>query len=357
MSFLCNRSLRLCHGAAFLVPRRLGLLPGARGTYPRLLCTAECAPRARLPPLGTPFTLPPSFLSRFAAMPAPFGFNGLGEFVFVTRYARLLEGGRREAWAETVARVVTGTFNMQRRWLESQGLGWDAAAAQRDAQDMYERIFTMKFLPPGRGLWAMGTPITEELGLHAALNNCAFVSTQALAEDPVRPFTFLMDASMLGVGVGFDTDGAGSIAVRGPAAGGHAPVHLVGDSREGWVASIDALLRAHLLGQPRPAFDYSAVRPRGAPIRGFGGSAAGAGVLQQLHADIDAILGPLAGGKPITVTAIVDLMNAIGRCIVSGDVRQTAEIAFGDPESEEYVDLKDYEKNPHRAAWGWCRCV
>ena len=30
------------------------------------------------------------------------------------------------------------------------------------AQDMYDRIFDMKFLPPGRGLWAMGTSITEE---------------------------------------------------------------------------------------------------------------------------------------------------------------------------------------------------
>lgn len=27
---------------------------------------------------------------------------------------------------------------------------------------MYERIFNMKFMPPGRGLWAMGSPLTEE---------------------------------------------------------------------------------------------------------------------------------------------------------------------------------------------------
>ena len=33
---------------------------------------------------------------------------------------------------------------------------------------MYDRIFNMKFLPPGRGLWAMGTAITEEKGLYAA---------------------------------------------------------------------------------------------------------------------------------------------------------------------------------------------
>lgn len=58
-------------------------------------------------------------------------------------------------------------------------------------------------------------------------------------------------------------------------------------------------------------------------------------------------------GEPITVTAIVDIMNLIGRCVVSGNVRQTAEIAFGDPMSEEYINLKDYDVNPHRAEYGW----
>ena len=66
----------------------------------------------------------------------------------------------------------------------------------------------MKFLPPGRGLWAMGSPITEDRQLYAALNNCAFVSTSNLRDGPARPFCFLMDAAMLGVGVGFDTAGA-----------------------------------------------------------------------------------------------------------------------------------------------------
>lgn len=72
----------------------------------------------------------------------------------------------------------------------------------------YDRIFNMKFLPPGRGLWAMGSPITEDRQLYAALNNCAFVSTSNLRDGPARPFCFLMDAAMLGVGVGFDTAGA-----------------------------------------------------------------------------------------------------------------------------------------------------
>lgn len=37
-----------------------------------------------------------------------------------------------------------------------------------------------------------------------------------LATDPTAPFCFLMDASMLGVGVGFDTKGAGTINVVAP---------------------------------------------------------------------------------------------------------------------------------------------
>lgn len=29
-----------------------------------------------------------------------------------------------------------------------------------------------------------------------------------------------------------------------------------------------------------------------------------------------------------------------GKCVVAGNVRRTAEIAFGDPDSTEYIDLK-----------------
>lgn len=126
---------------------------------------------------GTPFTLSPSFVARYGDVKPPFGFNGLGEFVYATRYSRLRPNGSRERWFQTVERVVNGTYNMQRRWIEAQGLGWSPVRAQASAQRMYERIFTMKFLPPGRGLWAMGTPLTEQRGLYAALNNCAFVST------------------------------------------------------------------------------------------------------------------------------------------------------------------------------------
>ena len=58
-------------------------------------------------------------------------------------------------------------------------------------------------------------------------------------------------------------------------------------------------------------------------------------------------------GEPISVTTIVDIMNMIGKCVVAGNVRRTAEIVFGDPQSEEYINLKNYKKNPHRETYGW----
>jgi hypothetical protein len=99
---------------------------------------------------------------------------------------------------ETVERVVNGTYTMQKRWIEQHELGWNQSKAQASAQEMYKRIFSMKFLPPGRGLWSMGSAITEQRGLYAALNNCAFVSTESMNVEPSKPFVFLMDLSMLG---------------------------------------------------------------------------------------------------------------------------------------------------------------
>jgi ribonucleoside-triphosphate reductase (thioredoxin) len=115
-----------------------------------------------------PFRLSPSFVARFRSEPAPFGFNGLGEFVYQTRYARSLHDGSKEDWFQTVERVVNGTYNMQKTWIVSQDLGWDAEKAQRSAREMYERMFRMQFLPPGRGLWAMGTSLTEERHVFAS---------------------------------------------------------------------------------------------------------------------------------------------------------------------------------------------
>jgi ribonucleoside-triphosphate reductase len=295
------------------------------------------------------FQLDPTFMSTYVTRVPPFGFGVLSELVFLRTYSRLKPDGTNEKWFEMVQRVVEGTYSMQKRWVVANGLPWKERKAQRSAQEMYERIFTMKFLPPGRGLWAMGSALTEEKQLWAALCNCSFVSTEGLAEDLETPFTFLMEASMLGIGVGFDTKGAGTLSIQAPK--GQARYNIP-DTREGWVESVRLLLLSYFSGEAAQDYDYSAIRPEGAAIKGFGGVAAGPGPLMDLHTALHGVLSPLVG-SPISVTAIVDIMNLIGKCVVAGNVRRSAEIAFGSPDSEEFMDLKNYEKNPGRAEYGW----
>ena len=298
------------------------------------------------------FTLNPKFVEKYSDVTVPFGFNGLGYLTYKRTYARPKLTGEFEEWYETVGRVVEGTYNLQKRRILEIGKQWDDHQGQRSAQEMYNRMFHMKFLPPGRGLWAMGSEITEKKGIYAGLNNCAFVSTDNLKEDLEKPFTFLMDASMLGVGVGFDTKGAEQILIKSPNKERNKEFYNVSDTREGWVSSVGILLRSYFLGDPQVEFGYDQIRKEGLPIKTFGGKASGPQPLKDLHESIRTTLDQKIG-MSISERDIVDIQNLIGRAVVAGNVRRTAEIAFGSPESEEFLNLKNYEENPERGEWGW----
>lgn len=198
----------------------------------------------------------------------------------------------------------------------------------------------------------MGSIITEQRGTFAALNNCAFVSTANIKEDLSSPFTFLMDASMLGVGVGYDTKGAGTLLIKGPSSTRTVETFVIPDSREGWVESVKLLLESYFLETAKVEFDYSLIRPAGELIKGFGGISSGPEPLKELHINIRTTLDKIIG-EQISVTAIVDIQNFIGKCVIAGNVRRTAEIVFGSPYSDEYLDLKNYEVNPERSDYGW----
>lgn len=287
------------------------------------------------------FTLPETFLKTFKGKQPEWG--PLGYVTYKRTYARKKANGTLEEYWETVRRVVEGTFSIQKNHCKLHHLPWSQRRSMRTAKHMFELMWNFKFLPPGRGLWAMGTDHVALKG-GAALNNCGFVSTKDLATNPHEPFTFIMDMSMVGVGVGFDTRGAGTLEIKEPV--GTYPVQIT-DDREGWVASLKALITAYATGGPLPVFDYSIIRPKGAPIKGFGGIASGPEPLQEMHIDIQNIMQERIGDT-LTSSDIVDIGNLIGRCVVAGNVRRSAEIVFGDPDDIEYALLKqDREKLEH----------
>lgn len=299
-----------------------------------------------------PFRLSDEFLTPYKTRKPDFGFNGLGELTYKRTYARILPDGSKENWWQTIRRVIEGVYTMQKKWIVLNNLGWDNRKAQNSAQEMYERMFSMKFLPSGRGLWGWGSPITEERGLYMALNSCAMVTTENIKDSPSEPFCFLMDASMLGVGVGFDTRGAGKITVNQPKPNSE-NIYQITDDREGWVISVEKLINSYLLvGQDEIHFDYSIIRPEGEPIKGFGGVSSGYQALEKLHNQVRTALNKNIDEK-ITVRTIADIMNMIGACVVSGNVRRTALISFGEFDNEEFMNLKNYELNPERMEYGW----
>ena len=130
-----------------------------------------------------------------------------------------------------VRRVVEGCYTIQLNHCRGLKLPWSMSKAQRSAQEMYRLIWEFRFLPPGRGLWMMGTDYIYERG-SAALNNCAFVSTDEIPVSFSEPFCFLMDLSLLGVGVAFDTKGAGKLVIHEPEIAD--TTFVVEDSKEGW---------------------------------------------------------------------------------------------------------------------------
>jgi intein/homing endonuclease len=183
---------------------------------------------------------------------------------------------------------------------------------------MYDKIWNFKFLPPGRGLWMMGTEFIARHG-SMSLNNCGFASTDDIDLKYSKAFQFVMDALMLGVGVGFDTKGAGKITIKKPIED-HFTFQLP-DSREGWVESLKLILEAYFLGKRMPEFDFSLIRPAGKPIRGFGGIASGPEPLMDMLKNIQEIL-EVRIGQPIRSLDILDIMNLIGKCVVAGNVRR-----------------------------------
>jgi len=310
------------------------------------------------------FRLTEDFIASYKDKKVPWGYtdaggNSVGEITFMRTYSRLKDDGSKETWVDVCRRVIEGMYSIQKDHCKTNRLPWNGQQAQSSAQEAFDRLFELKWTPPGRGLWMMGTPFVMEGRNSAALQNCAFVSTTDMSKnDPASPFVFLMEASMLGVGVGFDTKGAvKDFPIYAPEQG---ETYVVPDTREGWVESTAAVINAYLRADTKaPVFDYKEIRPAGTPIKTFGGTAAGAEPLIRLHNSIAKIFSGRAGEK-VTTKDIVDVANLIGVCVVSGNVRRSAELALGQPDDLDFVNLKNASMFPERNSysadapgWGW----
>lgn len=309
------------------------------------------------------FKLLPDFLDKYKEVEPPFGFrdvggNSLGEITYIRTYSRLKDDGNKETWLDAVERVTNATYTIQKDYIKEHRLEWSDNKAQSSAKEFFDRLFNLKFTPPGRGLQQMGSPQVMS-GNSASLQNCAVISTGDIERhDPGKVFEWAMLALMYGVGVGADMLGAKkNIEIRERA--GEPVEYVVPDSREGWADSLRVLLNSYLKNNKPVVFDYSQIRPKGAPLVSFGGKASGPDPLIRLHSTLEEIFDKRVG-RTLDSETIVDIFNLVGACVIAGSTRRSAEIMLGEYEDEKFLDLKNPEVFPERNSydpdnpgWAW----
>lgn len=280
------------------------------------------------------------FLAPYRRKVDPFG-SLLARSTYLTKYCR--DG---ESWTDTICRVVEGNAHLA------------PGVSEAEMELLFHLFWTGQALPPGRGLWTGGVE-----GIPAdARFNCWYTTLYDIDD-----WCWTANQLMLGGGVGVGLSGIGSlpevegrgsrfavwckddhpnfkeVSPEGPGfLNGQTPKYVCEDSREGWVTSLRKVLTSAFRGEDL-VVDLSGVRPRGTPIRTFGGTACGPGPLaHMLRASWEIVRG--AAGRKLTSVEALDITNHIGLCIKAGNVRRSALIVLGQAQDRGFRDAKkDWE--------------
>jgi len=278
----------------------------------------------------------------------------IGKTVYERSYSRVKEDGTRESWAETVLRVVNG----------------NAAFVDEKFIEPYERtklfhlLFSFKFLPGGRHLWATGTS-------RSFISNCFTAVFDP--DDFSRHFTFTFARLMEGGGIGSSYSDMHFKKYRpishevelhivcSPQHGDYEELQselsteysdewfgtsIIPDSREGWTEALEMVLRAHIDRNGEPlVLDVSQIRPKGSLLKSFGGTASGPLALLLLLKRTNQFLNSYQGRKPDWKLAMA-IDHEIARAVVAGGNRRSSLLAsksWRDPEIIDFIDIKNTE--------------
>ncbi len=294
------------------------------------------------------------FISKYKHLNSPMA--PLGSFVYYRTYSRYLpEQRRREFWWETVRRAVEYNCSL-------------VPTTKNEAEELFDNIFHLRQFLSGRTFWVGNTPVAHNYPM--ANYNCAFEII-----DNFEAYRDLFYLLMIGSGVGvriLKEDVKKLPKVRtdyelihkdySPVDYGdrqdntslsfsyNNTVHItVGDSKEGWVQSLDFFLKLLYSSEYRNIktiiVNYDHVRPHGEVLKTFGGTASGHQSLKNMFEKINKVVqkrGILEDDKRVKLKSIdcLDMANIIGENVVVGGVRRTAEIILLDADDDECIDAK-----------------
>lgn len=298
------------------------------------------------------------FISKYKHMDSPM--NQLGDFVYYRTYSRWLpEEKRREYWWETVRRAVEYNCSL-------------VQTNRNEAEELFENIFNLRQFLSGRTFWVGNTDVARNYPM--ANFNCSFQIIDSF--DAFKDVFYLL---MIGSGVGVRVlrdDVAKMPKIRTD----YELIHkdysaiplkeredstsleflynntvkiTVGDSKEGWVQSLDYFFKLLYSNEFRNIktviVDYDHVRPKGEKLKTFGGTASGHTSLKNMFEKINKTIkkaglrdGALDDHRRVKIKPIdaLDIANIIGENVVVGGVRRTAEIILVDQDDTEAIEAK-----------------
>jgi ribonucleoside-triphosphate reductase (thioredoxin) len=260
--------------------------------------------------------------------------NLFQEFIYKRTYAKFLpDKNRREEWPETVDRYIDYLFEDVP----------DSVMTYKE--ECREAILKQEVMGSMRMLLTSGESHRQE---NISGYNCCFTAPD---ENPIF-FAEIMYILMNGCGVGYSVEKkyTEKLPIVPDELIEVAMVSTIEDSKLGWAEAFHTHLKMLYCGLIID-FDYSKIRPKGSPLKTFGGYASGHEVLKECIDFTTEIFKSAKGRKlkPIEVHSIVCKEASV---IVVGGVRRSALISFSDLDDEEMAKAKSgewYVNNVHFA--------
>ena len=263
------------------------------------------------------------------------------DFIHLSRYSRFNEEkGRRETWPETVARY----FDFFDKHIEKNHGAAALKWYRSQRPELEQAVLNLEVMPSMRCMMTAGPALERD---HVAGYNCSY-----LPIENVRAFDELMYILLCGTGVGFSVERQYINKLPEiPDEFHHTRTIIrVSDSKIGWATALRELLSSLYSGLI-PEWDLSAIRPRGARLRTFGGRASGPEPLDSLFRYTVALFDG-ARGRRLTSLEVHDLVCKIADVVVVGGVRRSALISLSNLTDERMRNAKNgqfYDQYPHRS--------
>ena len=264
----------------------------------------------------------------------------LAEVAFASQYAKE-KNGKRETWVDAVDRVI----DMHKSHFE-----YHYPRIEKEIEEVFELVKQKRVFCSQRAMQFGGAPILKN---NMRIYNCTFSYI-----DRPRFFSECFFLLLSGSGTGFSirrkhVNQIDALIPPNKWKTRQERIHYISDTIEGWSNAVLSLIESYVFScyydtwhDKEPIFDYSKVRPKGAPISS-GGKSPGPEVLETALEKIRNRLREVTqrANRKLTPLDCFDITMYLSEAVLSGGVRRSASIALFDKDDEEMIKCK------HGSSW------